>query len=177
VAIIIVDGSPLPRKAGRIARHREDVERVTAELKHDLGSLLAKRGLKTTGSPDRYDLTLKCTITTVRSGSEAARLLVGYGAGKALLNVTTTLTATALPARVVLSFSTRSTTGAMPGAGLGIMSAAGATGTAVHMIGPALGIPGTLRQGLAQEAQKTADRIDQQVGQFFAAQGWSGPRT
>ncbi len=103
----------------------------------------------------------------------AARLLIGYGAGKATLDVVTTLMRP--DGTKLLVFKTDSTTGAMPGAGLGIASAAGTTATALRMIGPALGVPGTLRQGLGQEIRQTAAKIDQRLGSYFIRQGWSYP--
>lgn len=180
LAIIVTDSSPVPKRSGMIARHAKDVKYTIDALTGRLNELFAKHRLQVVDSDwqsgdqilQHADLTLTCTITTVRSGSEAARLLVGYGAGKAVLDVTSTLSAASAPARPLLSFSTRSTTGAMPGAGLGMVSAAGSAGTALHMLGPALGIPGTLQQGLAQETGKTAERIDAQIATFFMTQGW-----
>ena len=175
VSIAVIDSSPVPKRASRLAGHDSDVREVRAELGHDLAQLLAARDLVVVAAGRPADIDLRCAVTDVRGGSAVARLLVGYGAGKAVLKLSNTVSApgTASP---LLSFSTIGTTGAMPGAGLGLASAAGAAGTAVHMIGPALGIPGTLRQGLAQEAQQATTRIDDRIAAYFAIRGWAYPR-
>lgn len=175
ISIDLVDATPAPHRAGRIEGHLHDVETATAELSRDLRAMLAARGLGVV-DPDRpADLRLRCRLSEVRSGSTVARLLVGYGAGKAVLKLSAALSSEQ-PPRTLLSFATAGTTGAMPGAGLGIASAAGAAGTAIHMIGPVIGIPGTLRQGLAQESQQATTRIDEQLARYFIAQGWAYPR-
>lgn len=176
IVITVTDGSPLPHRSRRVASHVDDVKTAERELTLDLGQMLVARHLTVVEAGQPADLDLHCTITSVRSGSAAARLLVGYGAGKAVLDTATTLSApVALPPEL-LAFTTHSTTGAMPGAGLGVMSATGAAGTAVHMIGPLLGVPGTLKQGLAQEAHQTTERIDDEMAKLFAKMGWPYPR-
>ncbi|MBB2159899.1 DUF4410 domain-containing protein [Gluconacetobacter sacchari] len=176
ISIVVSDTSPLPKKAKRVAGHSHDVQIAEADLTQDLTHLLAARNLAVVPPGQAADLTLQCVITQVRSGSAIARLLIGYGAGKALLRVSTTLSVPHAEKPTLLTFSTSSTTGAMPGAGFGIASAAGSAGTAVHMIGPVLGIPGTLRQGLGQEAQQTTTRIDDELARYFSQQEWPYPR-
>ncbi|MCX2561992.1 DUF4410 domain-containing protein [Acetobacter farinalis] len=176
ISVTVSDTSPVPRKVKRIAGHAHDVQIAESNLMQDLTHLLAQRNLVVVQRGQAADLNLQCTITQVRSGSMVARLLVGYGAGKARLLVSTTLSTTNADKQKLLTFSTNSTTGAMPGAGFGIASAAGSAGTAVHMIGPLLGMPGTLRQGLGQEAQQTTLRIDEELARYFSSQGWAYPK-
>jgi len=176
IAIAVIDKTSPPHRAKRRDAHQNDVEIAERELTRDLTQVLESRHLAVVDQNTHADMVLQCAITNVRGGSMIARLLVGYGAGKATLNTVTTLSPMITPAQPVLTFDTRSTTGAMPGAGLGIMSAAGAAGTAVHMIGPLMGVPGTLKQGLAQEAQQTTDRIDDEMAKLFAERGWPYPR-
>ena len=173
IAVIVVDKSPSPRRTRRIAGHLADVNAAEGDLTDDLRKMLDARHLKVVGAGEPADLSLQCAITSVRSGSAVARLLIGYGAGKAVLDTATTVVSAPATSPVeLLKFTTSGTTGAMPGAGLGVMSAAGAAGTAVHMIGPLLGVPGTLKQGLAQEAQQTTARIDDELAKLFVRHGW-----
>ncbi len=176
VAVSIIDESPVPRRPTRITTHAHDVALAEHALAKDLAQILASRRLSVVGPGDQADLVLVCAVTDVRSGSTMARLLVGYGAGKAVLGTRITISAPRASNEPLLAFGTNSTTGAMPGAGIGVMSAAGAAGTAVHMIGPLLGVPGTLRQGLAQEARQTSARIDDELAKLFDKQGWVYPR-
>ncbi|MCQ8242424.1 DUF4410 domain-containing protein [Rhizosaccharibacter radicis] len=175
IAIVVSDGSPVPRRAGRIARHLRDVRLAAGLLRQELERQLAAHGLAIASPQRPAELELRCRITEVRSGSEAARLLIGYGAGKAVLRVSAALEVPGRTDRPLLSFSTAGTTGAMPGAGLGAASAAGAAGTALHMVGPALGAVGTLRQGLPLEVQEAVRRTDQELARYFAARGWPYP--
>lgn len=176
ITISVTDKSPLPRRKRRIANHLRDVETAERELAHDLTQMFAARHLTVVSSGKIADLNLQCAVTRVRSGSLIARLLVGYGAGKAVLDTNTTISTTTDHPEVLLTFGTNGTTGSMPGAGIGVMSAAGAAGTAVHMIGPLLGVPGTLRQGLVQEVQQTATRVDDEMAKLFKKHAWSYPQ-
>lgn len=173
IAITVTDKSPAPHRARRIAGHLADVKTAEGDLIEDLTKMLVARHLVVVAAGKPADLSLECAITSVRSGSTVARLLIGYGAGKAVLNTVTTVISTPATSPVdLLTFTTSGITGAMPGAGLGVMSAAGAAGTAVHMIGPLLGVPGTLKQGLTQEAQQTTARVDDELASLFAKHGW-----
>lgn len=176
IALVIDDQSVSPRKADRARRHDTAVATTRVALMNDLQKMLSARHLAVVASGQPADMTLTCTLTKIRPGSTVARLLIGYGAGKAELQVRTVLAEVGSRHTPLLSFVTTSTTGAMPGAGIGVASAASAAGTAVHMAGPLLGVPGTLRQGWAQEAQQTTDRIDERLAAYFQARNWPYPR-
>jgi len=177
IAVIVSDASPTPKKNSQMAGHEADVHSVETALKQDLDILLAHRNLTVVTDAATADLILHCQITRVRSGSQILRLLIGYGAGKAVLSVSTTLSeGLGSLGETLVSFSTNSTTGAGGGLVSGLPSAASATGTAVHMIGPVLGVTGTLRQGLAQESYQTTERIDDRLADYFTSQHWPYPR-
>jgi hypothetical protein len=143
---------------------------AVAGLTEGLTNQLAARGLVVVPAGQAADLQLQTRILAVRSGSEALRVIVGYGAGKAVLETTDILSdLRTAPPVVLLSFGARSTTGGMPGPGLGLANAANGTAVALGTVGTAHG----LTQGLPKEVNETTDDIDQQIGKYFADRSWS----
>ena len=68
-----------------------------------------------------------------------------------------------------LGVDARSTTGGMPGQGLGLANAANGAAVALGAVGTAR----TMRQGLPKEINETTQKIDEEVGKYFGEQKWS----
>ena len=111
----------------------------------------------------RDSLVLRCTITQIKPGSQALRLAVGFGAGRATLGINTQLIDFRGRSPVYLTtFSTRSTTGAMPSPALGLVGAASGgnvIGIAGGTAGLLLGARGTINHEIAQSSVQIAGRI------------------
>jgi hypothetical protein len=107
VAVIVDNDSTPPEKASRQARQAADAEQSVADLASGLNDMLSTHRLAVVRPGDKSDLILHCRITDVRGGNQLVRLLVGYGAGKAVLRMHVTLDDAA--GHTLLSFDTRST--------------------------------------------------------------------
>jgi hypothetical protein len=177
VTVIVENDSPPPKKPSRREEQLVDARQSVAALTESLSTMLAKRQLVAVSAGQPSDLVLRCRIVDVRGGNQALRMMVGYGAGKAILRTDVSLYDRA--GHSFLSFETNSTTGRMPGPGLGLASSgvslARAGANAMTIAGVArggLGVVGGLKQGLAQEVHQTTNRIDEQLGKYFKAQKW-----
>ncbi len=169
VAVVVQDVSPdgglFP--AGR----HEDARQTAAALTQSLTTLFGTRKLTVVPPGHPADLILSCRVVDITGGDTALRVLVGYGAGVAVLKVGVTLTDARTAARPpLLRFETDSTTGGMPGAAFGLASGFG--GDTLALSEAVAGIPGKLKQGLAREVAQTTARIDEQIGLYFVAQHW-----
>ena len=102
-------------------------------------------------------------------------MLVGYGAGKATLKVHVALVELINTSPPLLAFDVTSTTGGAPGAtaGLGVGTA---VSSAVSLAGSALGVPGKMKQGLVPELATTAERVDDELANYFRAHEWPYPK-
>jgi len=128
---------------------------VNIVLNSELSATLREHRLTVVDASESSDLLLHTRIVDVRRGKKALRLLVGYGAGRAELQVDTSIELPHAPqARPLLSFQTKSTTGGMPG----------------NLIGAA--VKSLLEDGLDTEVKDTVKQIDAELGQYFVSQGW-----
>ncbi len=172
VAVVVEDDSQAPEHASGRERQHADARQTAAVLTQSLSTLLGTRRLVVAPPARPADLILGCRLLDVRGGNTALRTLVGFGAGKAVLRVGVALSDTRTVTRPpLLGFEIDSTTGGMPGAGLGLASGIGG-GNALALGGTAVGVPGALTQGLAREVEQITARIDEQLGLYFAAQYW-----
>ena len=168
IALVIEDDSAVS-KHDTAEEHAADVQKAVTDLMAGLTDQLTQRHLTVVSAGQAADLQLRCQIHAVRSGSEALRVAVGYGAGKAVLETTETLSdLRTLPPVTLLSFDARSTTGGMPGPGLGLANAANGAAVALGAVGTAR----TLRQGLPKEINETTEKIDEEIGKYFGEQKW-----
>ncbi len=167
VAVMVENNSTPPRNEEHRARQLADARQASAALAEGLSQILAERHLVVVSEGQRPDLILRCSILDVRGGNTPLRVIIGYGAGKAILKVHVTLTEAAVPGQPLLAFDVNSTTGRAPGAYAGL-----ASGSAAAAGGAALGVPGHIKQGLAKELAKTTEQVDDQLGKYFTAQKW-----
>lgn len=124
-------------------------------LNSSLKATLLAHHLMVVDPAENPDLLIRCRIVDVRSGKRALRLFVGYGAGKAELAVMSSLELSRSPeGKPLLSFQTKSTTGGMPGS---------VVGAAIHSFS---------KDGLDVEAAETVQQINNELGKYFASQGW-----
>jgi hypothetical protein len=177
VAVVVENDSPPPEKPSRREQQLVDARQTVAALTESLSAMLAKRQLVAVSAGQPSDIVLRCRIVDVRGGNQALRMIIGFGAGKAILRTDVSLHDRA--GHTFVSFETNSTTGRMPGPGLGLASSgvglarSGANAmTVAGVAGGGLGVVGGLKQGLAQEVRQTTNRIDEELGKFFKAQKW-----
>ncbi len=161
IAVIVENETSPPKKLSRREKQLADAHMAAAALSVSLPKLLSSRGLIVVAAEQPYDMILHCRITDVSSGSKALRVLVGYGAGKAVLRVDVTLNdARMRDLPPLLSFETSASSGSMPG---------GAT-NAVGLVG--VGLNFMKKDGLPEEIDQTSKSIDERLGKYFAAQNW-----
>lgn len=138
-----------------VATQSDAADQVNTALNSDLKATLLSNHLTVVDATEHPDLLLRSRIVDVRRGKKALRLLVGYGAGRAELQVSSSLELPHAPrSEPLLSFQTKSTTGGMPG---NLISAA------VKSLG---------KDGLDVEVMETVKQIDDELGKYFVAQGW-----
>ncbi len=172
MAVVVVDDSLVPDRITRRTTQHADAQQTAGWLTQSLSALLGTRQLAIAPPGRPADLVLTCRLLEVRGGDTALRVLVGYGAGKAVLRIGVTLTDTRTVAGPpLLRFETDSTTGGMPGAGFGLASGIG-SGNALAVGGAVAGAPGALKQGLSREVEQVTPRIDEELSLYFAAQHW-----
>jgi hypothetical protein len=145
-----------------------DVRRTQAVLAKQLSEKLASRDFTVVPAGEVSDLILRCRILEARSGNKALRLLVGYDAGMAQVQVDVALVD--MSGRQLMGFQTRSTTGSMPGAVAGLMFP---VNTAFDLATAGGGIAMGINQDLAERIGETSYRIDSQLQGYFQRQGWS----
>jgi hypothetical protein len=167
VAVIVENHSPAPSRDSRRAGQLADANQAVAGLTDSLQKMMSTRHLIVVAANQHPNLILRCNIVDVRSGNEVLRVLVGYGAGRAVLQTHVSLAASTALTQPLLAFETSSTTGRLPGASAGL-----ASGSGLSAGGAALGIPGAMKQGLARELSQTTEHIDDELGKYFVAQNW-----
>ena len=165
VAVIVEDGSVPPEKVSKREAHIKDVQETEASLTDELSKLLVSRQLQVAPAGQRADLVLRCRILEIRGGSKALRLLVGFGAGKAILRVGVSLSDPRYETNAPLvSFESNGTTGKMPGSGF---SAGGLVGA---------GLGSLKKDGLPKETAQLVDSVDEELTKYFSAQHWPYPK-
>lgn len=145
-----------------------DVARTRAALATQLSRMLASRDFTVVPAGEVSDLVLNCRILDAQSGNKALRLLVGYDAGMAQVQVDVALNDAS--GQQLLGFQTRSTTGSMPGAVAGLLFP---VNTAFDLATTGGGIAMGINQDLAARIGETSYRIDGQLQGYFRSQGWS----
>ena len=165
IAVIVENDSPPPRKISRREGQRAAAQTTSAALLQSISKLLASRHISAVRDGQPADLILRCRILDVRGGSKALRVLVGYGAGKAVMRVGISLSEPSIEGGArLLSFETSGTSGAMPGSGL---SAPGLIGAGLNAL---------RKDGLPKEVDQTTGDIDEELSRYFAAQNWPYPK-
>lgn len=169
VAIVIENDAEPAKKERHQAQQDADAQQSMTDLTDGLSGMLATHQLTVVPAGQPSDLVLHCKITAVRSGNEALRLTVGYGAGRAILRTDVTLDDAS--GNKLLSFETRSTTGAGKGPGMSLMDG----GSAVTMVKAGIdGVRGT-KKDLPHEIIQTTEHIDQELGKYFTSHQWPYP--
>jgi hypothetical protein len=117
-------------------------------------------------------LLIRCKVTTFRAGNQALRLTVGFGAGRVELGLATQVIDLRGPMAVpVAHFDSRSTTGRMPGPGLGLFGAVG-TGQVLGMAGGAAGLLAGSQVTLTAQDKRLSTLVVAQLHIYFREQGW-----
>jgi len=154
--------------------------KVAANLQAELVKRLTKNGIAAEayrpGTLHPGAAVLDVTIVNADPGNLAERFVVGFGLGKATLQVKADLVSgDTAGANTEVAFDTSSDSGIKPGLILpgGI---ALATGNAIHLaIGGAIDVATNLHGGLARPTTNTAAAIIRQVKTYYASVGWPWP--
>lgn len=159
IAVVTEVALTAPPRHETLEAQQASAAATAAALDEQLGELFASRALIVVRPDAHPDLILHNRIADIRTGKRALRIWVGYGAGKAELQVNSVLEDPNHSSPVgLLSFQSASTSGGMPSGGL---------------IGPAL--RSLSKDGLDKEVIETTSVIDKEVGKYFAAQHWPYP--
>jgi peroxiredoxin len=165
IAVIVENDSPSPKRISRRKEQLAAAQNTAVALSESISKLLAARQLTVVTADEPADFILYCRILDVRSGSKALRVLIGYGAGKAILKVGVSLNDSRThDGPSLLSFETDGTSGSMPGAGF----------TAAALVGD--GVSALRKDGLSKEINQTTEDIDEQLHKYFVAQNWLYPK-
>lgn len=175
---------PLPstKPAALMVQVVDDADQpgIAAALQTQLLAQLRAGGGNVTALPQgaspagisRNAILLRCDIKKADAGNEELRLAVGFGAGQATLQVETQLIDLRGGQDVTLmSFATRSTTGALPGPALGLAGALNA-GQLIGVIAGAGGLAAGAAQGMGREVDQSGAKIAMQTKAFFEQNGW-----
>lgn len=146
----------------RLPRHETASTQVAAaeeiknELNNQLTTMLIAHRLTIVNTDNSPDLIITNHIVDIRKGKRSLRLFVGYGAGRAELEVlTTVINAREANQKPLLSFTTKSTTGGMPSSLIG-------------------GLIKSMKQdGIHVEASDTVKMIDTTLRSYFISQNWN----
>ncbi|MCB8883187.1 DUF4410 domain-containing protein [Acidisoma cellulosilytica] len=177
IQLIVVVTNDLPSPvAGTIPRVVDAV--LARELSDRLGSPGVLVSVEQAMPPDRVPvagaLLIHCSVTRLRVGNQALRMTVGFGAGR--FNIVTRTSVVDLRRASVadlVSFQSHSTTGSMPGSGLGLAFAAG-SGQVIGMVGGGAGLLLDARQTASERARQVADSVSGQLRAYFQTKGWTG---
>lgn len=165
IAVFVEDASPIPEKESRRQTHADQVRETEADLTDGLSKLFASRQLRVVPPGSTADLVLRCRILELKGGSKALRLLVGFGAGKAVLRASLSLSEArqdGIPP--LLAFETSGTSGRMPGGGGSLPGLVGA------------GVGALRKDGLPKEADQLTERVDEEIGKYFTSRNWPYPK-
>jgi hypothetical protein len=119
-----------------------------------------------------HTLLIRCRITALKTGNQALRLTVGFGAGRVELAMTTeVIDLRGQPPIALAAFDSRSTTGRMPGPALGLFGAVQA-GQVLGMAGGAAGLWSGSQMTLARQGDRLSAVVVEQLRSYFLGQGW-----
>jgi hypothetical protein len=169
--ILALDSGPGPATPAPLA---EAVEQALAKGLGGPGIQISR--LPPGAPPPAYGpatLLIRYRITVVKPGSQALRLTVGFGAGRAEMAMTTQIIDLRGAAPVALArFETKSTTGRMPGPVLGLATAS-ASGQVLGLVGGTAGLLQGTRQTLTAEATQIGDQVAAHLEDYFRDQSWT----
>ncbi|MGZ4970584.1 MAG: DUF4410 domain-containing protein, partial [Methylobacter sp.] len=114
----------------------------------------------------------------IDEGNRLRRNVIGLGLGQSSLDTEVRVLAPAPSGYMeLMTFQTHTDSGNMPGAAVLGPAAAGAGAGAGAVVGSSVAIGGakSYRSSSAQQAEKVADKISEQLAKYFAAQGWINP--
>lgn len=152
------------------------MQSLAASIRSDLLERLAKARMPAAAlgamAVPPGDAVLRVDILRADPGNDVKRLLVGFGAGRAKLEVRAELLRPGQSARrPFLAFSSQADSGRNPGLILP-GGAALATHNAVHFaIGGAINLASNARAGLKDDARHTADAIVHQLQAYYFNEG------
>jgi len=173
--LVVLDDSALAQDPNREVRARIDAtltQHMVAGLRQPNVEVVAWAPDLAVQPSSPRTLLIRCEVTTFKPGNQAWRLTVGFGAGRVELGLATQVIdlrgPTAMP---VASFDSRSTTGRMPGPGLGLFSAVGA-GQALGMAGGAAGLLAGSQVTLGRQSDRLSTVVVNQLQRYFREEGW-----
>lgn len=122
--------------------------------------------------PGAGEILVTGQITSIQEGNRARRVIIGLGAGKAVVQGSAELLrGTATGPLVLQTYSTSANSGRMPGMGVGA-AASGVKSAGTAISGAAHGASEIAHTPVEEEAVHIANHLSVELGQYFAAQNW-----
>jgi hypothetical protein len=165
--------------AEQIQLGREVADALATELTQDIAAM----GLNPQRAIDNVPVAPDSVLVTghflkIDEGNRLRRNVIGLGVGQSTLDAEVRLLAPGPTGYTELAvFEAHADSGNMPGAAVmgPAGAAAGAETAAVIGANVAVGGAKSYRSSSAQQAKKIADKISEQLKQYFAQQGWINP--
>ncbi|MGR8952575.1 MAG: DUF4410 domain-containing protein [Gammaproteobacteria bacterium] len=167
------------RTAEEIQLGREVSDTLATELTQDIAAM----GLNSRRAIDIMPVAPDSILITghfikIDEGNRLRRNVIGLGLGESSLDAEVRLLAPGPSGYTELAaFDAHADSGSMPGAAVfGPAGIAAGAGTAA-VVGTSVAIGGvkSYKSASAQQAKKIADKISEQLSQYFARQGWINP--
>lgn len=176
----------LGRNLGDSNRTEEQIQvgrEVADALATELTQKIANMGLTATRAIDNVPVAPGSILITGRfvnidEGNRLRRNLIGFGLGESSVDAEVRVLAPGPSGYTELEvFEAHADSGNMPGAAvMGPAGAAAGAGTAaVLATNAAIGGVKSYKSASAQQAKKIADKISEQLTQYFVRQGWISP--
>lgn len=178
--VMVVDATARPANGNERSSAVKQRGRIAALLQEQLvqkfgggrGTVMSASDAAAGQVSSGTTLLLRCSLAEVSGGNQALRLIVGFGAGRATVQLTTDLLELHGKSAIELAtFNTRSTTGAMPGPGLGLASGA-ASGQILGLAGGSAGLLLGMRETLDREIDQSSIKIASNLKDYFQDRGW-----
>ncbi|HEY8158855.1 MAG TPA: DUF4410 domain-containing protein [Methylobacter sp.] len=172
-------GSSSSQTAEQIQLGREVADALASELTQRIAAM----GLKPVRAFDDQPAPPGSILVTghfvkIDEGNRLRRNVIGLDLGQSSLDTEVRVLAPAPSGYMeLMTFQTHTDSGNMPGAAVLGPAAAGAGAEAGAVVGSSVAIGGAkyYRSSSAQQAEKVADKISEQLAKYFAAQGWINP--
>ena len=153
---------------------------VADALATELTQKIAAMGLNPVRAIDNMPVSPGSILVTghfvnIDEGNRLRRNVIGLGSGQSSLDAEVSLLAPGSSGYVdLITFQAHADSGNMPGAGImGPAGAAAGAGTAaVIAANAAVGGVKSYKSASAQQAKKMAEKISEQLANYFAQQGW-----
>jgi hypothetical protein len=165
--------------AEEIELGNEVADALASELTEKIKAMGLNAFYASTGaSPPANAIVVTGRFLDIDEGNRLRRNMIGFGAGKSSVDVNVSVMAPGSSGYVeLIGFDAHADSGNMPGAAVsgGVGAAAGAGTAAVLATNAAVSGVKSYKSSSAQQARKIGEKIAEELGKYFAQQGWIDP--